>query len=341
MNKLMIVGDFWSREDARQGGIFTGGGGQVLSHLFSSFNISPETVYLTSVLNRPSETNSGDYFLGPKSEAIPNYRAIGQGKFFRKEYAPELERLHAEIEKVNPNCILAAGNFALWALCKKTGIKKYRGTPLPSHAELTRADNTPYKVIPTYSPHTILRQWKMRPLLKFDMEKQIRENAFPEIRRPRREIWCNPSIQDIWDFYNQHIRLTKNLSCDIETKRETITEVGYAVDDKYAIVIPFYSRLKASGNYWDTLEEELEAWSLVEKINSEHGLYGQNFIYDMSYFWRYYGIACPKMVGDTMLLHHAMQPELEKGLGFLGSIYTDEPSWKFMRNDHSTLKAED
>jgi hypothetical protein len=42
-----------------------------------------------------------------------------------------------------------------------------------------------------------------------------------------------------------------------------------------------------------------------------------------------------------MLLHHSMQPELEKGLGFLGSVYTDEPSWKFMRTDHSTLKQAD
>jgi len=42
-----------------------------------------------------------------------------------------------------------------------------------------------------------------------------------------------------------------------------------------------------------------------------------------------------------MLLHHAMQPEMEKGLGFLGSLYTNEPSWKFMRTDHDNLKKGD
>jgi hypothetical protein len=39
-----------------------------------------------------------------------------------------------------------------------------------------------------------------------------------------------------------------------------------------------------------------------------------------------------------MLLHHALQPESEKGLGFLGSVYTNEASWKLMRT--STIKRD-
>jgi len=41
-----------------------------------------------------------------------------------------------------------------------------------------------------------------------------------------------------------------------------------------------------------------------------------------------------------MLLHHALFIELEKGLGFLGSVYTSEARWKFMR-DVDTLKRGD
>ena len=76
-------------------------------------------------------------------------------------------------------------------------------------------------------------------------------------------------------------------------------------------------------------------------VCENHLTIGQNFSYDMQYFWRTVGITCPKFFGDTMLLHHALQPELEKGLGFLGSIYTNEPSWKFMRQEHFTLKKGD
>jgi hypothetical protein len=51
----------------------------------------------------------------------------------------------------------------------------------------------------------------------------------------------------------------------------------------------------------------------------------------MTFCWKNYGIPTPAPAEDTMLLHHAMQPEMEKGLGFLASVYTDEASWKFMR----------
>ena len=46
------------------------------------------------------------------------------------------------------------------------------------------------------------------------------------------------------------------------------------------------------------------------------------------------------LADDTMLMHHAMQPEMEKGLAFLGSVYTDEASWKFRRKNQ-TIKQED
>jgi hypothetical protein len=40
------------------------------------------------------------------------------------------------------------------------------------------------------------------------------------------------------------------------------------------------------------------------------------------------GLKIQNCTEDTMLLHHALYPELQKGLGFLGSIYTNESSWK-------------
>ena len=41
-----------------------------------------------------------------------------------------------------------------------------------------------------------------------------------------------------------------------------------------------------------------------------------------------------------MLKHHAINPELEKGLGFLGSVYSYEPAWKLMRKNDSTKRGE-
>jgi hypothetical protein len=42
-----------------------------------------------------------------------------------------------------------------------------------------------------------------------------------------------------------------------------------------------------------------------------------------------------------MLLHHALYPEMQKGLGFLGSIYSNEPAWKLLRGKAEELKKDD
>jgi DNA polymerase I-like protein with 3'-5' exonuclease and polymerase domains len=119
----------------------------------------------------------------------------------------------------------------------------------------------------------------------------------------------------------------------------TITEIGFATSASRGINIPFWSRSRV--NYWRTQAEERAAWEWVRRILAEKDTVWQNGQYDMQYLWRTMGIPTPRFFGDTMILHHSLQPEMKKGLGFLASIYTDEPSWKFMRTDHSTLKRED
>jgi hypothetical protein len=49
----------------------------------------------------------------------------------------------------------------------------------------------------------------------------------------------------------------------------------------------------------------------------------------------------PSFEDDTMLLHHALYPEMQKDLGFLGSIYTNEASWKINHKKKDTVKEQD
>lgn len=334
---VMIVGEAWGEEEERQGKPFCGPSGGLLFGLMTQAGISRDDTYLTNVFNLRPRANNIDNLCTDKADALEGYRPLRTSptKYVDKKYAPELARLHDEIERVRPNVIVALGNTALWALAKKVGVKKYRGSPLMSHDAM-------WKILPTWHPSAILRQWELRMIVLADLMKARAESAFPELRRPSHYIYMEPSLQDIADFWHKYLDATPYVSVDIETKGGQITEVGVGTaDGKHAMVIPFWSREKTSGNYWPTLEDELTAWAWVRKILREKGSLGQNFQYDMQYFWRVAHMGCPKFIGDTMLLHHSLQPELEKGLGFLGSIYTNEPSWKFMRQDHSTMKRED
>ena len=331
--KLMIVGEAWGEKEAELGAPFVGYSGQLLDSMLRAANIKRDDCFLTNVFNFQPTNNKLESLAGPKSEAIEGLPQLGQKLWIRKTFQPELDRLWRQVKVINPNVIVALGATPLWALCGLKGIKKYRGTPV-----YALRDNR--KVLPTYHPAAVGRSWKLRPIVIADLYKASEQALFPELVRPKREIWVEPTLSDLDLFYKNFIAAAPNISADIETKQGTITEIGFAPSPTHAIVVPFYLRA-TNGNYWPTAMDELRAWRWCEKVFANHGVIGQNFSYDLQYLWGKNHIRVPHVEDDTMILHHTLYPEMEKSLGFLGSIYTDEPSWKFMRTDHDNFKRED
>jgi DNA polymerase I-like protein with 3'-5' exonuclease and polymerase domains len=178
----------------------------------------------------------------------------------------------------------------------------------------------------------VLAEIKQEPILIMDLMKAKRQSSFPEIIRPRRFIHLRPSLEDLETFWQDYILPSPGLSVDIETKHPLITCVGIAPSPDRAIVIPFFDQEKATGNYWVTPREERIAWKFVERCINHEGkrVFGQNFQFDVQYLWRFMGITAKSWRDDTMLMHHALQIEMDKGLGFLASIYSEELAWKFM-----------
>lgn len=290
--------------------------------------------YLTNVFNlQPKPKNDIANLCGPSSLGIAGFPRLSNGKYVRAEYTPHLERLFREIDSVRPNLIVALGATPSWALLKTSGIKRHRGTTAIGYAG--------FKVLPIYHPAAILREYSLRPVFMADLDKAKRECEFPDLRRPQREFWLRPSLDDLAAF-EPHIMASRQLSVDIETWAGQITCIGFSPSPDRALVIPFAWRSSSDGNYWPTKADELRAWDYVERwCNLPHTqIVGQNFLYDLQYLWKVMGIPVRSFANDTMLQHHALQPELEKSLGFLGSLYTDEPAWKFMRKA-ATLKKED
>ena len=184
------------------------------------------------------------------------------------------------------------------------------------------------KVLPTYHPSAVSRQWNLRPIVLADLDKAKRHSLTREYSRPSRKIWIRPSLQDILEYEQRYINSAALLSADIETRQDQITCIGFAPDPTTAIVIPFFTESGAS--YWKTKEEEVEVWKIITRWLSLRPTLFQNGLYDINFLWSRYGIPVPLASEDTMLLHHAFQPEMQKGLGFLATIYTEEASWKFM-----------
>lgn len=302
------------------------------------WRLHPE-LHRTNVFMQHSPANRLEWFCGPRSEGIRGYPALIKGKaggYVRQEFIPELERLGDELVELDPNLIICFGNTALWALCGTSGVSKLRGTTSVSTHTVTGI-----KCLACYHPAAVLRQWENRPVTVLDLMKAKREAEYPEIRRPKYTMWLEPTIADLYEFYDKHIQHSKLLSVDIETAGNQITCIGFAPTTELALVVPFTDYRKRGGSYWPSAELEKQAWLFVKMVcESPIPKVGQNMLYDVAFTWRSYGICIRNVVHDDMLLHHALQPESLKGLGFLGSIYTNWPSWKGMRAKE-TIKRDD
>lgn len=337
MPTIFIIGEAYGEHEEHAQMPFVGPSGWELTRMLGEAGISRTQCYLTNVFNLRPRGNQIESLCGPKASGIGGYPAIVKGKYLRAEFEPELARLQTEIMDVNPNIIIAMGNTALWSVLGKGGISNRRGS-ICSTTHLVDG----FKLLPTYHPAAVLRQWNLRPVTVLDLHKARRESAFPEVVRPSRQIWTDPSLQDIELFYDTYIPQCKVLSCDIETAGDQITCIGFAPSSSVSLVVPFTDPRRTRGSYWPNRADECAAWALVRRfLSSPCAKVFQNGLYDISFLWRSYGLRVTRPEHDTMLLHHALQPESPKALAFLGSVYTNEASWKLMRPRHKTTIKRD
>lgn len=335
--KIALVAEAWGQQEELTKQPLIGTSGQELNRMLSEARLSRAHCFATNVFAlRPTENNL-DLLCAPKKEVggkLYTLPAIKQGKYVEPRFFPEVNRLKEELESVGPNLCIALGAVASWALLQNPRIGTIRGTT----AESVLVPGL--KVLPTYHPSAVLRNWPLRTIVIADLLKAAREAEFAEVRRPQRFILVRPTLAEMWEWWEDHGRYAPFISADIETAKGQITSIGFATHRSHAINIPFIVRKRSS--YWPTLEEEHWAWSFVKMVlETDIPKLGQNFLYDLQYIFKM-GIKVKNFREDTMLLHHSLYPELQKGLGFLGSIYTNEPAWKLMRGkDDEELKRDD
>lgn len=296
-------------------------------------------IAMTNVLAFRPPNNKLEALCGGAKEVSSEAHAmppVTKGKYLHAEYLPELRRLHDEIMAYPRNLVVALGNTACWAALQATNIGSIRGTVAPS------AVWPGIKVLPTYHPAGVLRQWSWRPIVCMDLMKAWREGQFPEIRRPERRVVVDPSLDECMKWSRETIAMRPQLlACDIETGAGQIKCVGFARSASEAFVFPFVDLARPGGSFWSHQSDERRAWDCVGRLlASPIPKVFQNGMYDLQYLMRM-GLRIEALREDTMLLHHSLWPEMQKGLGFLGSVYTNEASWKLMRREPETMKRDE
>ena len=332
--KIAFVGEAPGREEEASGRPFVGSSGRLLKEMCARMSIVPAECYFTNIMQVRPPGNDFGYF----------YHRNGMMK---DELHMGITRLRMELSRVKPNVVVPLGNEALEALGGSKGITAWRGSILSP--ELIGWD---CKMIPTFHPSNILRQYSNRAIAEKDLRRVREESSTPLLNLPKPVCHIKPSYDDVMYFLN-HLEDGSKLSFDIETIGKRIRCLGLSDRLNYAMCIPFMclghygapdDRLTFAppgqapiGNYW-TFEEEYEILRRLSEVfaNPLVGKIAQNYPFDSTRLAVEFGFFIDGLYADTLALHHCCYSELPKSLDFLCSIYTRHPRY----SDHNASSDE-
>lgn len=312
--RIAIVGEAPGAQEEIEGTPFVGYSGQLLTTMLREAGIDREQCYITNVVNvRPPGNDFTIYYdiKGAPTAELLEARA----------------RLHKEIQSVNPNVVIALGNEALIALTGKHGIKKFRGSILESVVPRLDGLGPFFKVVSTYHPAAVARMFGWRPVAVMDLARAVSESASPRVALSHRDIRASLSFEELTAELE---RLRKSpdgaIAFDIETENRQVNAIAFSDRKHFAVVVPLFF----DGRSLWSESEEVALWALITLILEDEGIpkIVQNANYDVPFLRDTMGIETKPIYMDTMLAHHCVYPEFEKGLGFLCSMYTDQPYYK-------------
>jgi len=311
--KLLILGEAPSKEETAAGKPFVGPSGRELDRLLKDAGIPRHECWITNVCKFEVPPNVG------KKKLPFHIRARDYGI----DMDQQLTELRTEIGDIKPNCILALGGTALWALTGKTKISKHRGSIMWGMGT---------KFVPTYHPAHLLHSasggeikgyWN-RQVMIFDFARAWAESLSPGIELPTRLLQVCRSSGELHEFLERY-KNQELLSVDIEAGGHCLPIcVGLAFTKSHGMTVPLWNRDGIS----DIPDSDLGTiWAMLARILWEKKIVGQNFNYDRDKLKRL-GFTIRGIHSDTLLKAFAINPELPKGLAFLTSIYTREPFYK-------------
>ncbi len=305
--KLMILGEAPSYTETQVRKPFQGPSGRELDKLLKSAGIQRGNCWITNVCKYEIPPNQ-------KGKRIPfaiRARSIGI------DVEEQLKELQIEINDVKPNCILALGGTALWALTGKKKISDYRGSIMQGMGR---------KMVATYHPAHLLHTaggefkgyWNHKVMI-FDFKRAYDESHSPEINLPSRNLAICRSSAQFQDFIDRTKKYNR-LSVDIEARGHCIPVcIGLSCHPKEGLTIPLWERIPDV--------DMVQCWILLAELLYDKDIVGQNFNYDKDKIKRL-GFIIRHLASDTMLKAFAINPELPKRLTFNTSIYTKEPFYK-------------
>lgn len=317
---------------------FIGGAGRVRNAILRDASLDKEAIFTTNCVKcRP-----------PNNRLPSDYEITCCARF-----------LIEEIEDVNPNVIVAAGETAFKTLTSKKGISLWRGVPTEgprlrsagSDSTLpgSNGEQLPYKVFGTWHPSFVMRvQWNWA-FAVHDMVRAKAESAFPEIIRVPIVVNRTASPEADLERLGRDIRERHRFTFDFETTglhagSSAIQLCGFVGRPDQGDVFAWTDRVRQ-------FLEELLADPTIEVC-------GQNILtFDLPYAEDKGVRVSYERVFDTMVAFYLCNSTYgqtpiaeqnagtyrtrgtEKDLSFIASNHTDIEYWKSRDNYKNDLRS--
>lgn len=316
-NGICLIGEAPGEDEDASGIPFIGRAGNKLNSGLYKSNINRDASWLTNII-----------CCRPPSNNIKSFEAQEAIECCRSGFLQEMEYLKSEGMQI----IVALGNTALQHL-------------IPDAPSITRSRGSLYlfndvPLLPTFHPSYIMRGAHFKKndtsvdstLIWYADLRKAKSIAEDGWKEPKENFNIYPNIRDIEDFLDEAKKNKQHLAVDIETSggirrdKAEVFVIGLARDEEHAICIPLLELNKRA--YW-TEEELHRVRELLNDAFQKQKLIFQNALFDVPIL-NNNGFTVPwsSVEHDTILLFHALYPELPKNLGFIVSLYGQTPYWK-------------
>ena len=330
--QVAVVGDYPTQFEVQQKRPFMGPAGNLITATFNQNNMSRGHLHWTHTVCCQPPDNNMDMFLVQLKKA--NKRIDRENRKRAKEGEPLRDRILTPQECCQPRLDAELARFEKIVVCGKVAAKAVihrsaaimdlRGGPM----ELKRGEGT-VKILPTLHPSYVKSALRWLKTFQTDIRRAVKwftkgldwtppEVLYNPTPAQLREFFSAPNVP-FWtyDVETDGIEcLTANLRCIAIGTPNAVVVIGYRSIDGTATFYPPETLAEVNQVLKEFCEDET-------KVKCGHNA----GYYDKIVMKERLDIDVKPLI-DSMLIHRLVESELPHKLGFVGSIYTEAPSWK-------------
>lgn len=344
---ICLVGEAPGSDEVREGRPFVGASGQEMQRALNSARLQRRDLHITNVmLCQPPKNELSNLLAKISSE---NRERTKRNQQKKKQYEllarhqpwleePQYEALvPSPVECCSPRLKNEVQRFTQFITLGGTAARVIMNTTMNilglrgGMSELDAGYGLPARrVLPTLHPSFVIRAPRWSHVFRNDLHRAQRWFR-GGLNWVSPNITYHPTAEWLEAFLNRSDvpYWTYDLETDgIEPLTAKIRCVGIGAHDGQVALVGLLSKDGITRFYTEAEERrvvEVMKRFFVDpnkiKVGHNSGSYDSNCLNAQWGIW-------PEPALDTIMLHRLVESELPHGLGFVGSLYTDAPSWK-------------